>query len=101
MDKTLELNGSDLMVRFHVVNFFPSVPVDKSLNTVRALLDKDHSLVSRTIFSVSKILELLTVCVRSVYFWYKDRFYTQKEGLPWVHLCPLYWLCLLYTSRCV
>lgn len=45
--KTLNLREDDLMVSSDVVNFFPSVPVDKML-IVRALLESDHTLTDKT-----------------------------------------------------
>lgn len=59
--KTLNLTKTDLMVSFDVVNLFPSVPVDKTLNIVRALLEGDHTLSDRTL-PVDGILESLCLC---------------------------------------
>ena len=53
---------------------------DKTLNIIKALLE-DHTLARRTTFSVNGSLELLTVCIRSAYFWHKDCFLHPERGL--------------------
>ena len=46
------------MVIFDGVYLFASVPVEKTLNIVRELLEENHNLASTAILSVSGILEL-------------------------------------------
>lgn len=54
--KMLKLTENDLMVSFDVVNLFPSVPVDKTLKIVRALLEADHTLSDRTAIPIDGVL---------------------------------------------
>ena len=59
--KTLKLNDSDLIVSFGVVNLIPGVLVDKTLNTVRGLLEEGHNLASKT-FSYYDFRTFVCLC---------------------------------------
>jgi predicted GIY-YIG superfamily endonuclease len=76
------MDNNDIMVSFDIVNLFPSVPTKLTLEIVKEKLEGDPSLSSRTYLTVEGILELLEVCLNSVYFQYKDNYYSQKTGLP-------------------
>ena len=60
---------------------FTLVPVDPSLNIIRDLLDKDHTLKERTVLAVNDIILLLEFCLKNMYFSFKDQFYEQVEGV--------------------
>ena len=60
---------------------FTSVPVDPALNSIRDLLDKDHTLKERIVLAVTDILLLLKFCLENTYFSFKDQFYEQVEGV--------------------
>ncbi len=76
----IQLEEDDVMVSFDVTALFPSVPVDRSLEVVQDLLEKDNTLTDRTNISISHIIELLESCLRLTYFIYDRQIYSQVEG---------------------
>ncbi len=68
------------MVSFDVTAFFTSVPVDRNLEVVQDLLEKDNMLTDRTNITISHIIELLESCLRLTYFFYNGQIYSQVEG---------------------
>ncbi len=76
----IQLEEDDVMVSFDVTALFPSVPVDRSLEVVQDLLEKDNTLTDRTNISISHIIELLESCLRLTYFIYDGQIYSQVEG---------------------
>ena len=59
---------------------FTSVSVDPTLNIIKDLLEKDHTLKERTVLAVSDIILLLEFCLKNTYFSFQDQFYEQVEG---------------------
>ncbi len=74
------LDEDDIMVSFDVTALFISVPVDHSLEVVRGLLSQDDTLPCRTCLSVTHVIELLELCLRSTYFAYEGQMFSQVEG---------------------
>lgn len=68
------------MVSFDVKSLFTNVPVDEALQVIRSRLEDDVSLDSRTTLSVDSIMELQTLCLKTMYFSYEDSFYQQTDG---------------------
>ena len=65
---------------YDVSALFTSVPVDPALNIIKDLLEKDHTLVERTVLAVSDIILLLEFCLKNTYFSFQDQFYEQVDG---------------------
>ena len=80
--KNINIDNNDIMVSFDVVNLFPSVPIGDVLNIIKERLEGDATLATKTSLPVKGILDLLEICLKNVYFQYKEKFYSQKEGLP-------------------
>ena len=69
---------------------FTSVPVDPTLNIIKDLLEKDHTLKERTVMEVSDIILLLEFCLKNTYFSFQDQFYEQGEGAAMgSHVSPI------------
>lgn len=60
-------------------------------------MEGDCTLSDRTTLLVDGVLEILSVCVNSVYFQFNDSYYTQREGLP-MGSCPQYWPIDIYME---
>ena len=72
--KHITLALGECLSSYDVSALFTSVPVDPSLNIIRDLLDKDHTLKERTVLAVNDIILLLE-------FSFQDQFYEQVEGM--------------------
>jgi hypothetical protein len=69
------------LVSFDVVSLFTDVPVDKALQVIRNKLHNDNTLAERPVLQVEAILELLEVCLKTIYFQVNDKFFQQKDGM--------------------
>ena len=78
--KHITLAPGECLSSYDVSALFTSVPVDPALNTIRDLLEKDHTLKERTVLAVSDIILLLEFCLKNTYFSFQDQFYEQVEG---------------------
>ena len=78
--KHITLAPGECLSSYDVSALFTSVPIDPSLNIIKDLLEKDHTLKERTVMEVSDIILLLEVCLKITYFSFQDQFYEQVEG---------------------
>ena len=78
--KHITLAPGECLSSYDVSALFTSVPVDPSLNIMKDLLEKDHTLKERTAMAVSDIIHLLKFYVKNTYFSFQDQFYEQVEG---------------------
>jgi len=77
----IDIDPNNTLVSFDVVSLFTNVPVDKTLTVVRDKLESDIKLGERTKLNIDTILELLTFCVKTTYFQYKNEFFQQNFGM--------------------
>ena len=68
------------MVSFDVKSLFTKVPVDKAMDVIKDKLMYDERLEERTTLSICEICGLTRLCLRSMYFQFKDNFFEQLEG---------------------
>lgn len=68
------------MVSYDVSALFTSVPVNETLDIIKAKLLQDTTLADRTQLSVDQVVELLAFCLNTTYFMAKGELYLQKEG---------------------
>lgn len=80
--KTIDLGPTDIFVSFDVESLYTNVPLEESLDIIRAKLSQDQTLADRTELPLDGVMELLELCLRNSYFQVKDRFYAQIDGLP-------------------
>ena len=78
--KHITLAPGECLSSYDVSALFTSVPVDQALNSIKDLLEKDHTLKERTVMAVSDIILLLEFCLKNTYFSFKYQFYEQVEG---------------------
>ena len=76
-----KLAPGECLSSYDVSALFTSVPVDPALRVIKDLLEKDHTLKDRTVIPVKDIILLLEVCLKNMYFSFKDQFYEQMEGV--------------------
>ena len=78
--KHITLAPGECLSSYDVSALFTSVPVDPALNIIKDLLEKDHTLMERTVMEVSDIILLLEFCLKNTYFSFQDQFFEQVEG---------------------
>ena len=78
--KHITLAPGECLSSYDVSALFTPVPVDPSLNIIKDLLVKDHTLKERTVLEVGDIILLLEFCLQNTYFSFQDQFYEQVEG---------------------
>ena len=79
--KHITLAPRECLSSYDVSTMFTSVPVDIALNTIKDLLEKNHTLKERTVLAVSDIILLLEFCLKNTYFSFQGQFYEQVEGV--------------------
>jgi hypothetical protein len=60
---------------------FTTVPVDKALQVIRNKLHNDDTVVEWSVLQVGAIMELLKVCLRTMYPQVDVKFFQQKGGI--------------------
>ena len=78
--KHITLAPGECLSSYDVSALFTSVPVDPTLNIIKDLLEKDHTLMERTAPAVSDIILLLEFCLKNTYFSFQDQFCEQVDG---------------------
>ena len=78
--KNLEVPPGQKLVSYDVSKLFTSIPVPDAIKAVRIKLDEDPKLQYRTPLSRERILELLSFCLNTTYFTYREVIYKQKHG---------------------
>ena len=76
----LQLQPGDILVSFDVVSLFTSVPTTDATTITRDRLQADTNLKDRTDLTPSQLQDLLTTCVNSASFQWRDKFYEQSAG---------------------
>jgi hypothetical protein len=71
----------DTLVSFDVVSLFTNVQVDEALQVIRKDLRNDDTLAERSVLQAEATMELLEVCMNTVYFLVDDKFFQQKNGV--------------------
>ncbi len=56
------------------------VLVEEALDIVKDRLEADHSIHDRTNLSITSLIDLLNMCLKSTYFLYNNKFYQQSQG---------------------
>ena len=79
--KHITLEPGECLSSYDVSALFTSVLVDPTLNIIKDLLEKDHTLKERTVMEVRDIILLLEFCHKNTYFSFQGQFYKQVEGV--------------------
>ena len=75
-----QLHPEDRLISFDVSNLFTQVPIEEALRVVTEKLSMDESLKDRTSIPTSHLVQLIELCLRTMYFQFEDKFYEQSEG---------------------
>ena len=78
--KHIKLAPGECLSSYDVSVLFTSVPVDPALNSIKDLLEKDHTHKERTVLAVSDIILLLEFCLKNTYSSFQFQFYEMVEG---------------------
>ena len=70
----------ECLVSYDVTALFTSVPVNESLEIIKQKLNEDQRLQERTALTPAQITEILSLCLKTTYFCYNEKFYQQVEG---------------------
>ena len=79
--KHITLAPEERLTSYDASALFTSVSVDPTLNIIKDLLEKDHTLKERTVMEVRHIILLSEFCHKNTYFSFKDQIYEQVEGV--------------------
>ena len=81
--KSWEISLSEVQVSYDVVNLYPSVPIDKSIQVVVDLAKEDYQdLKLRTKLNIEDIEKLLRLCLSKCYFLWDDKIYVIENAGP-------------------
>ena len=83
----IKLETGECLSSYDVSALFTSVPIDPALNIIRDLLDKDTTLMERTLMEVSDIILLLEFGLKNTYFSFQERYCHGFPSQP--HLWPI------------
>ncbi len=75
-----QVRNNELMVSFDVSSLFTNVPDEEALDIVKDRLEADHSIHDRTNLSITSLIDILNMCLKSTYFLYNNKFYQQSQG---------------------
>lgn len=76
----MRLDDDEELVSFDVVSLFTSIPVTYALEIVRERLEKDTTLIERTMLTPTDVVDLLNFCLSSTEFQFRGCFYKQIHG---------------------
>ena len=80
--KGTTLQPSDMLVSFDVKSLFTNVPTDEAILVTKSTLEHDSTLPERTSLMSDQIIDLLSTCVKSTYFQWRETYYQQSFGTP-------------------
>ena len=67
---------------FDVKSLFTNVPTDEAILVTKSILEHDSTLPERTSLTPDQIIDLLSTCVKSTYFQWRETYYQQSFGTP-------------------
>ena len=70
-----------MLVSFDVKSLDTNIPVEDTLCIIREKLDNDPSLPDRTSLSPASICKLLSLCLKTTSFRFRDTFYKLNDGV--------------------
>ena len=78
--KSLKLQKDEELVSFDVVSLFTSIPTSLAIEVAKSRLETDPSLKDRTDLQPTDIIDLLSFCLNSTQFQFRDNYYQQIHG---------------------
>ena len=81
--KDWKIEPTETQVSYDVVNLYPSVLLDRSIQVIVEFLQDDHAeLKKRTKLSLAEIQQLLELCLSGCYFLYNNLIWTLENSEP-------------------
>ena len=81
--KDWKIEPTEIQVFYDVVNLYPSVPLDRSIQVIVEFLQDDHAeLKKRTKLNLTDIQQLLELCLSECYFLYNNVIWTLENSGP-------------------
>ena len=81
--KSWSINPNEVQVSFDVVALYPSVPVKKAIANLMDILKADEqAFLTRTVFRLDHIKDLLEVCLWKSYFLWDGRIHCLEDSGP-------------------
>ena len=78
--KDVRLKQGECIISYDVTALFTSVLIQPVINIIKQRLANDKELQQRTTMSISHIINLLEVCLKSTSFVFQGQYYQQLEG---------------------
>ena len=76
-----KIEPTETQVSYDVVNLYPSVPLDRSIQVIVEFLQDDHAeLKKRTKLNLTDIQQLLELCLSECYFLYNNLIWTLENS---------------------
>ena len=81
--KDWQIEPTEIQVSYDVVNLYPSVRLDRSIQVIVKFLQDDHAeLKKRTKLNLTDIQQLLELCLSECYFLYNNVIWTLENSGP-------------------
>ncbi|XP_072014754.1 uncharacterized protein [Amphiura filiformis] len=74
------VDDNEIITSYDVSALFTSIPPDDAIKVVKDFLSEDTTLSERTDLTVEQIVELVTICLKTTYFSYDNKYFIQQYG---------------------
>ena len=74
------LNVDETITSYDVTALFTAIPPKDAITVIEHKLKEDHTLKDRTNLNVEQIVELISLCLNTTYFSFKEKYYVQQHG---------------------
>ena len=78
--KDWKIEPTQIQVSYDVVNLYPSVPLDRSIQVTVRFLQDDHAELKK--LNLTDIQQLLELCLSECYFLYNNVIWTLENSRP-------------------
>ena len=79
--KSIEIEKDEILISFDVKSLYTSIPTDETLSIVEMKLLDDDTLINRTSLSPKEIKQLLSLCLKTTNFRFRNSFYQLTDGV--------------------
>ncbi|XP_076056313.1 uncharacterized protein LOC143034262 [Oratosquilla oratoria] len=76
--KGLNLRSGDVLVSFDVQSMFTSIPRDLAKSALKSAMEDNRGFLDNQKLSVSELMRLISLCLDSTYFRFRDHTYHQR-----------------------
>ena len=76
--ETIQVDKDDIQASFDVVALYPSIPIDQAIDCVRQRQQNDETLSARTEWKPDDIVNLLKICLETLFKTIGGCIFTQK-----------------------